>query len=135
VGVELTIAAQSLITIPLNPNFEHAVLAVDGAFSAQGYTEIQHRQVLYLAPGRDRIVVDAGRDTTLLLLGGEPFTEPLVMWWNFIGRDHDEIVAAREDWQAQRAGGRFGFIDGHDGKWIPAPPMPALRLKPRVRRD
>jgi len=133
VGVELTIAARSLVTIPLNPDFEHAVLAVDGPFTAQGYTEVNHRQVLYLAPGRDRVVVDAGRDSTLLLLGGEPFTEPLVMWWNFIGRDHDEIVAAREEWEAQR-GGRFGSVDGHGGQIIPAPPMPALRLKPRVRR-
>ena len=131
VGVELTIAARSLVTIPLDPNFEHAILAVDGPFSAQGYTEVQHRQVLYLAPGRDRVAVDSGRDTTLLLLGGEPFTEPLVMWWNFIGRDHDEIVAAREDWEAQRS--RFGSVDGHDGQLIPAPPMPSLRLKPRVR--
>lgn len=131
VGVELTIAAQSLVTLPLNPKFEHAILAVDGPFSAQGYTEVEHRQVLYLAPGRDRVAVDSGRDTTLLLLGGEPFTEPLVMWWNFVGRDHDEIVAAREDWEAQRS--RFGTVDGHDGQLIPAPPMPALRLKPRVR--
>lgn len=131
VGVELTIAAQSLVTLPLNPEFEHAILAVDGPFSAQGYTEVEHRQVLYLAPGRDRVAVGSGRDTTLLLLGGEPFPEPLVMWWNFVGRDHDDIVAAREDWEAQRS--RFGTVDGHDGQLIPAPPMPALRLKPRVR--
>jgi redox-sensitive bicupin YhaK (pirin superfamily) len=132
VGVELTIAAESLITIPLDANFEHAILAVDGPFTAQGYTEVAHRQMLYLAPGRDRVAVDARRDTTLLLLGGEPFTEPLVMWWNFIGRDHDEIVAARDDWENHS--GRFGTVDGHDGQLIPAPPMPALRLKPRVRQ-
>jgi redox-sensitive bicupin YhaK (pirin superfamily) len=135
VGVELTIAARSLVTIPLEPGFEHALLAVDGPVTVQGYTEVKHRQLLYLAPGRDRVVVDASRDTTLLLLGGEPFADPLVMWWNFIGRDHDEIVAAREEWEAQRLGGRFGFVEGHNGQLIPAPPMPALRLKPRVRRD
>ncbi|MFL6090293.1 MAG: pirin family protein [Aeromicrobium sp.] len=132
VGVELTIGARSLVTLPLNPEFEYAFLAVDGAFSAHGDTHVAHRQVLYLAPGRDRIAIDADRDTTVLLLGGEPFTEPLVMWWNFIGRDHDEIVAAREDWENQT--GRFGTVDGHDGQLIPAPPMPALRLKPRTRR-
>ena len=37
----------------------------------------------------------------LLLLGGPPFGEPIVMWWNFVGRDHDEIVGYREEWQAQ----------------------------------
>lgn len=133
VGVELTLEARSLVTLPLNPSFEHAILAVDGPATVQGYTEVQHRQMLYLAPGRDRVVVDANRDTTLLLLGGEPFTEPLVMWWNFIGRDHDEIVAAREDWERQAS--RFGTVDGHGGQIIPAPPMPQLRLKPRLRKN
>ncbi|HUQ00245.1 MAG TPA: pirin family protein [Aeromicrobium sp.] len=132
VGVELTLAARSLVTLLLNREFEYALLAVDGPFSAHGDTQVGHRQVLYLAPGRDRIAIEAERDTTVLLLGGEPFTEPLVMWWNFIGRDHDEIVAARDDWE--KGTGRFGTVEGHDGQIIPAPPMPQLRLKPRVRR-
>jgi hypothetical protein len=42
---------------------------------------------------------EAGR---ALLIGGEPFDEQIVMWWNFIGRDHDEIVAAREEWMSGR---------------------------------
>ena len=35
-----------------------------------------------------------------LLIGGEPFAEEMIMWWNFIGRSHEEIVAARQDWMA-----------------------------------
>ena len=54
----------------------------------------------YLAPGRQTIEIAADTDARLLLLGGEPFPEHIVMWWNFIGRDHDEIVAFREQWQA-----------------------------------
>ena len=27
-----------------------------------------------------------------MLLGGEPYDEEIVMWWNFIGRDHDEVA-------------------------------------------
>lgn len=132
VGVELTLAARSLVTIPLNPAFEHGILAVDGPFSADGSTTADHRQLLYLKPGRDRVVLDVERDTTVLLIGGEPFTEPLVMFWNFIGRDHDDIVAARDDWEAQTS--RFGTVEGHDGQIIPAPPLPQVRLKPRNRR-
>ena len=33
-----------------------------------------------------------------MLLGGEPFEEEIVMWWNFIGRSHEEIVEQREAW-------------------------------------
>jgi hypothetical protein len=53
------------------------------------------------------------------------------MWWNFIGRTHDEIADARADWEAESE--RFGFVDGHHGEVIPAPPLPNVRLKPRRR--
>jgi quercetin 2,3-dioxygenase len=67
-----------------------------------------------------------------MLLGGEPFAERLVMWWNFVGRDHDEIVRARSEWER---GSEFGLVRGYDGPAIPAPPMPITRLVPggRVR--
>jgi hypothetical protein len=55
------------------------------------------------------------------------------MWWNFVGRDHDEIVAAREDWEARSSGGRFGRVRGYDGPDIPAPSMPITRLVARGR--
>ena len=71
----------------------------------------------------------------LLLLGGEPFGESIVMWWNFVGRTHEEVVAFREEWQAQItadgsvvgdsqdvADGRFG-----DGRRRP----PAADPRPR----
>ncbi len=67
----------------------------------------------------------------VLLIGGEPFDEQIIMWWNFIGRDHDEIVAAREDWMS---GQRFGTVRGYAGDPLPAPPMPSTRLKPRGRQ-
>ena len=71
-----------------------------------------------------------------LLLGGEPFEEELVMWWNFIGRSHEDIVAARNDWMAAiDAGGndRFPVVPGYDGDPLPAPPLPGTTLRPRPR--
>jgi hypothetical protein len=64
-----------------------------------------------------------------VLLGGEPFGDELVMWWNFVGRSHEEIAAARTDWEAES--GRFGVVAGHDGERIPAPELPNIRLTPR----
>ena len=66
-----------------------------------------------------------------LLLGGTPFGSELVMWWNFIGRSHEEIVAFRQLWQDGDE--RFGAVDGYRGRLdrLPAPPMPPLRLRPR----
>ncbi len=130
VGAEVTLGAGATADVPLQPEFEHAVLAVDGAARVGGF-DLMHRQMRYLAPERDSVRLQAARDTTVLLIGGEPFTESLVMWWNFIGRSHDDIVKAREEWE--QASDRFGQVEGHD-QVIPAPPLPKVRLTPRRRR-
>ncbi|MGA8987595.1 pirin family protein [Aeromicrobium sp.] len=129
VGAELRIAAGTA-TIPLRPDFEHAILAVDGATLVDGI-EIAARQMRYLAPGRAEVRLRVPAATTLLLIGGTPFEEQLVMWWNFIGRSHEDIVEARDQWQA--ASPRFGEVAGHAGKRIPAPPLPQVRLRSRRR--
>ena len=50
------------------------------------------------------------------------------MWWNFVARDHDEIVQMRADWESHTP--RFGEVRGYDGPPLPAPPMPITRLVP-----
>jgi hypothetical protein len=52
------------------------------------------------------------------------------MWWNLVGRDHDEIVRARKDWTAGR---RFGAVRGYADDPLPAPALPTTRLKPHGR--
>jgi hypothetical protein len=61
------------------------------------------------------------------VLGGAPFTERLLMWWNFVARSSEEIAQAREDWVA----GRFGEVHGYPGEPLAAPPLPTVPLKPR----
>ena len=91
----------------------------------------------YLRPGRASVVVTAGDSgARLLLLGGEPLGEQIVMWWNFIGRSHEDVVAFRAEWQrdvidGEDASGRFGEVAGYDGRPLPAPELPTVRLKPR----
>jgi hypothetical protein len=71
------------------------------------------------------------RPARVLLLGGTPFTEQLVMWWNFVGRSHDDIVGYRRLWED--ADDRFGAVQGYQGSVarLPAPPLPTARLRPR----
>jgi redox-sensitive bicupin YhaK (pirin superfamily) len=129
VGAELRVRSGAS-TVPLRPDFEHAILAVDGEALVGGH-EIVHRQMRYLAPGRSEVMIHVPTATTLLLIGGEPFEEELVMWWNFIGRSHEDIVQARLDWDESAE--RFGHVAGHGNQVIPAPPMPEVRLTPRRR--
>ena len=59
-------------------------------------------ELLYVPPGATSLTVRAtDGDARLVLIGGQPLGERVVMWWNFIGRDHDEITEARRQWQAQ----------------------------------
>ena len=96
---------------------------------------VDHDHLLYLEPGLAQLHIEAGAtDSRLVLLGGEPFGEQLVMWWNFIARSHDEIVAQRAQWQDDVvAGGNARGLFGHvsDDAVIPAPEMPNVRLRAR----
>ncbi|MER6089804.1 pirin-like C-terminal cupin domain-containing protein, partial [Streptomyces bluensis] len=64
-----------------------------------------------------------------VLLGGTPFEEDIVMWWNFIGRSHEDIAKARDDWQ--NSSDRFGAVEGYPGDRLPAPALPNAVITPR----
>jgi quercetin 2,3-dioxygenase len=130
VGAEAALAPGADILLPLQPGWEHAVLALAGTAEVDGVA-LAPGTLLYLGLGRPDLAVRAERAARLLLIGGEPFAERIVMWWNFVGRDHDDIVAARADWMA--ADQRFGTVRGYAGDPLPAPGMPTVRLTPRGR--
>ena len=131
-GAELGLAAGSRAALPLRPDFEYAVLVIDGEATVAD-VPVRPGPLLYLGGGRTELRLTAGPRTRLMLLGGEPFAERIVMWWNFVGRDHDEIVAARQAWEDRAGGGPYGRVVGYDGPDIPAPPMPITRLVARGR--
>jgi redox-sensitive bicupin YhaK (pirin superfamily) len=132
VGAEIQVPAGAASSIPLRTAYEHAVLVLDGTIAVAG-AELAPGPLLYLGIGRRELRLTATTDARLILLGGEPFTDDLVMWWNFVGRTHDEIAAARADWEDPESE-RFGVVEGHDGERIPAPAIPPVRLSPRRRQ-
>lgn len=129
IGADLSLTAGAETALPLDPDFEYAVLAMSGEASVDG-VPVEPGSMLYLGCGRTELPLRAGSDAGLMLLGGEPFAEEIVMWWNFVGRSHDDISEAREEWMN---GTKFGTVHGYDGAPIPAPELPALQLKPRGR--
>ncbi|AUN42132.1 Quercetin 2,3-dioxygenase (plasmid) [Tsukamurella tyrosinosolvens] len=132
-GAELTLRPGARVSLAVDPAFEHGVLLdtqrllFDGVSLAWG-------DLGYAGPGLGglRLHNPTEEDARVVLLGGVPFDEDIVMWWNFVGRTHDEIVEYREEWQARAA--RFGSVSGwRDDQYLPAPPLPTTRLKPRRR--
>ena len=132
VGAQITVEPGAAPDLPLRPGFEHAVLVIAGSLTVDG-TPLEVGPLLYLGTGRDSLPLASNEGATVFLIGGEPFTEELVMWWNFVGRSHEDIVAARTAWE-DPGQTRFGHVDGHDGQRIPAPPLPGGRLRPRGHR-
>jgi redox-sensitive bicupin YhaK (pirin superfamily) len=121
VAAEVIIDGAAEATIPLDPTFEHALLPLHDGASVEG--EVLAAQHLhYFEPGREALPVRgaAAGPTRALLIGGAPFGEEILMWWNFVARTTEEIVAMREDWQAGR---RFGEVHRYGGPRLEAPPF------------
>ncbi|MEW2603238.1 pirin family protein [Streptomyces sp. NPDC047916] len=129
VGADLTLTAGAEARLPLDPDFEYAVLSMSGEAEIDG-VPVLPGSMLYLGCGRTELPLRAASDAGLMLLGGEPFAEEIVMWWNFIARSHDDISRAREDWVK---GVRFGDVNGYAGARLSAPELPPGPLKPRGR--
>jgi redox-sensitive bicupin YhaK (pirin superfamily) len=129
VAVEMVLPGPGSHRLALDPTFEYGVLTMSGAVDV-GDSTVTPGSLLYLAPGRSELTVEAPGEARVVLLGGEPFEEDLVMWWNFVGRSHEEIVQAREDWMAGR---RFGRVASCSAEPLPAPALPTVRLKARDR--
>jgi redox-sensitive bicupin YhaK (pirin superfamily) len=140
-GAEIVLEPHASASLDVDPAFEHGVLVDTGGVhvGGEGVTPagVAAAELAYLAPGPARLDLtnDADVPARLVLLGGTPFGEQIVMWWNFVGRTHDEIVAFRADWEDDPEG-RFGHVTGYVGRdggtaRLHAPVLPNARLRPR----
>jgi redox-sensitive bicupin YhaK (pirin superfamily) len=122
VGVDLDLRAPG-VTVPLNAGFEHALVVLTGTVTVEGRT-VEPGHLAYLGRGRDEIRIATGAPARALLIGGVPFTEPILMWWNFVGRTQAEIAEAYRHWMD--ADGRFGPVASGLER-IPVGPPPWLQ--------
>ena len=129
VGADLALAPGTDARLPLEPDFEYAALAMSGQVEVDE-VPVTPGSMLYLGCGRSELPLRTDVGGGLMLLGGEPFAEEIVMWWNFVGRSTDDIAQARADWMS---GARFGEVKGYDGAPLPAPELPPVPLKRRGR--
>jgi redox-sensitive bicupin YhaK (pirin superfamily) len=131
-GAEVTVDAGASLELSLDTAYEHGVLADSDGITVNG-TATPRAAMAYLPTDTARLslVNTTDEPARLLLLGGPPFDEEIVMWWNFVGRSHDDIVEARDEWMAHSA--RFGEVKGYAGdvQHLPAPAIPAVRIRPR----
>ena len=123
VGAELGLDPGARLGLQLDPGWEHALVPLRAEARLEGQPLVPET-LYYLGRGRREIVVEGGDEAAvLLLIGGAPFGETILMWWNFVARTPAEIAAAREDWQAGR---HFGEVGGYAGDRTSAPPLGRL---------
>jgi redox-sensitive bicupin YhaK (pirin superfamily) len=114
-GAELLLEAGAELTLETEAAFEHGLLVDSGSLDLDGHP-VPKDSLAYVPAGHRSLTLAAGDDgARVLLIGGEPLGEKIVMWWNFVGRSHEEIVAYRAQWQAEIGAAEDSAEESADG--------------------
>ena len=128
-GAELRFAGQNDTRITLKTDFEHGFMLASGGLTVNG-TPIPVSGLYFVPAGAESVNIEASEGAIVLMLGGQPFGEKILMWWNFIGRTQADITQARDDWNAKDQT-RFQDFEDSIGNRIPAPDLPKITLQAR----
>jgi len=118
-GGDIQVHPGAVLDVPLNVAYEYAALLLNGDCSLEAQP-LQERALYYLGANRSEVCFTSRSGGRLLLVGGPPFPERILMWWNFVARTPQEIAAARTDWEERR---RFGEVTGYSGPRLAAPSL------------
>ena len=150
-GAELLLEPGAELSLDLDASFEHGLLVDSGDLTLDG-SSVPEDVLAYLPTGMPTVLLSAGdRAVRGLLIGGEPLGEQIIMWWNFVGRSHDEVVRFRAEWMAEIGAPddallddgpvpdeivvghvpRFGTFPPGEPPPLRAPPLPNARMRPR----
>ncbi len=120
IGLDICSSGDARLTLPLDPGFEYGILPLEGSLRI-GDETFDSDAFACFAPGADSIHLELAAHTRLLVIGGVPFAQPVLMAWNFVGHSREAIAAAQRDWEAGKP--RFGAVDGSTRRLV-APPLP-----------
>ena len=120
-GLDVEAWRDSDTTLSLDPAFEHAVMLTQGQAQVDDET-LTLGELLYLGGQRADLRLKTSPDTRLIVIGGRAFEQPVLMWWNFVGRDKAALKAACQQWNEGQA--QFGEVYGYDGARLAAPLPP-----------
>ena len=94
---------------------ECAIYVLEGEVEAGGSMVGRHEMACWNEA--DKPALKTSRPAHLVIIGGEPFPEPRVIFWNFVSSSKDRLEKAKADWRE----GRFAKIPGDDIEFIPLP--------------
>lgn len=117
VGIEIELHRDATLELALAPEREHGIYVLSGDEEIERHS-VSIDTLYYLGVDRTAVEFRSREGARILLLGGVPLAQPVLMWWNFVARTPEEIAVARDDWENGR---RFGEVKGYPGNRLPAP--------------
>jgi len=120
-GLDIASVEAASLVLPLDPGFEYGLLPLMGAVDIDG-ERFRADEFAYLGSGRSALSLELSADARVLVLGGQPFAQPVLMWWNFVGFSKARIAEAQRDWE--QADPRFGPVGEGQAPRLVAPSLP-----------
>lgn len=120
-GLDIASPELAAVDLELEPNFEYGLLPLAGEISLDNES-FRTDEFAYLGRGREQLHLNLSAGSKVLLLGGQPFAEPVLMWWNFIGFSQAAIAEAQRQWESGDP--RFGPVGGGSAPRLVPPPLP-----------
>jgi len=125
VGIDLASQGPARADLDLEADFEYGVMTFEGTATVGG-EPLAPGALLCFGPGRDKLALETPAAARLLLIGGRPFGEEILLWWNFVGRSFEDMERATRDWLETD---RFGKVEGARGAPLVAPDLRGLRMR------
>lgn len=117
IGLELALRGRSIL--PLSPKFEYGLIVLEGSVETGGET-LAPGMFAFFGKGREEVEFTVASPSRAMLLGGKPMENPPMMWWNFVGRNREELQEAFESWTIDD--GRFGTVQSEIPRITTSPP-------------
>ena len=124
-------------TLPLRADFEHAVMSMSGEVKVEGQI-LPSEDLIYLPVGTTEVNLECAPGSRLIIIGGEPMDEAILLWWNFVARTTEEMLEAQKQWEAEAATDadtvhgqprRFGKPVGSALKSLHSPSLEGVSLR------
>jgi len=88
-------------------NFNTALLVIEGSIKVNGTEEAPTDHFVLMANDGEEFSIEAGEDTVVLVLSGEPINEPIAAHGPFVMNTRQELLQAFDDFNK----GKFGYLE------------------------
>lgn len=101
---DLRVNAGHRVDLALPKGHHAALFVLSGQVVVSGVQTVNEAELALLDQSGARLTIEAGKDATVLVLGGEPINEPIARYGPFVMNSQQEIVQAIQDYQAGKMG-------------------------------